>query len=168
MIKKIKEFFIYIFFGEDKKSDLLFFLFIIFVYGIIYLIYPPLFSVIVTPSMEHKYFYPEKYLKYNITLQNFSTFPYPNGLYVGDVMIILPIDPKYINVGDVVLYKGMYKYKEDIFHRVVGINNNSFIIIGDNNPGPIVEEYENNMPPERILGVGILRIPFIGIIKTLI
>jgi hypothetical protein len=40
--------------------------------------------------------------------------------------------------------------------------------MGDDNPGPIIFEGENNMDPNRIIGVGILRIPLLGYIKLLI
>ncbi|MGC9133323.1 MAG: hypothetical protein ACP5GJ_02890 [Nanopusillaceae archaeon] len=169
MIKKIKEFFVYTFFGNDILSDILFILFSIFIYIILYFIYPPLFSVIVSPSMEHSYFSISKYSQYNITLNQFYSFPYPNGLYVGDVIIIFPINQNYLRIGDVILYKGINIFRnEDIFHRIIGYNNTNFIIMGDNNPGPIIFEDEEDMPPDRILGIGILRIPFLGYIKLLI
>lgn len=169
MIKKIKNLFEYIFFGNDLLSDLLFFIFVIIIYGLIYIFYPPLFSVIVSPSMEHTNFYISKYKPYNITINDFYHFPYPNGLYIGDMMIIFPINTEYLEKGDVILYKGISIFKgEDIFHRIIGYNGTNFIIMGDNNPGPIYIEDEEDMPPSRIIGVGILRIPFLGYIKLLI
>jgi signal peptidase I len=169
MIKKIKKIIVRIFFGDDYLSDILFIIFIFIVYFIIQLVYPPLFSVIVSPSMEHHNFNFQKYEQYNITQQEFFQFPYPNGLYVGDIVIILPIDTQYLKLGDLILYKGTSLYKgEYIFHRVVGYNNGNFIIMGDNNPGPIIFEGENNMDPNRIIGIGILRIPLLGYIKLLI
>jgi hypothetical protein len=119
--------------------------------------------------MEHYYFNFQKYSQYNITQKEFSQFPYPNGLYAGDIIIILPINTQYLEIGDVILYKGISLYKnEDIFHRIVGYNNSNFIIMGDNNPGPIIFEGENDMNPNRIIGIGILRIPLLGYIKLLI
>jgi hypothetical protein len=119
--------------------------------------------------MEHHNFNFQKYEQYNITQQEFFQFPYPNGLYVGDIIIILPIDTQYLKPGDVILYTGTSLYKgEYIFHRIVGYNNSNFIIMGDNNPGPIIFEGENNMNPNRIIGIGILRIPLLGYIKLLI
>ncbi|BBL45575.1 signal peptidase [Nanobdella aerobiophila] len=169
MIKKLKKYIEYIFFGDDLKSDILFIILILIIYSIVNLIYPPLFSVIVSPSMEHTYFNIKKYSTYNITINNFTEFPYPNGLYIGDIVIILPINTQYLQIGDMILYKGISIYSgEDIFHRIIGYNNTNFIIMGDNNPGPIVFENENDMPPNRIVGTGILRIPFLGYIKILI
>ena len=169
MIKKIKELIIRIFFGDDYLSDILFIIFIFVAYFIIQIVYPPLFSVIVSPSMEHYYFNFQKYAQYNITQQEFSQFPYPNGLYAGDIIIILPINTQYLEIGDVILYKGISLYKnEDIFHRIVSYNNSNFIIMGDNNPGPLIFEGENDMNPNRIIGMGILRIPLLGYIKLLI
>ncbi|MFZ8801165.1 MAG: S24/S26 family peptidase [Candidatus Nanopusillus sp.] len=170
MIEKIKKIIIRIFFGDDYLSDVLFIIFIFIIYFIIQLIYPPLFSVIVSPSMEHHNFNFQKYEQYNITQQEFFQFPYPNGLYVGDIVMILPIDTQYLKPGDVILYIGTSLYKgEYIFHRIVGYNNNgNFIIMGDNNLGPIIFEDENNMDPNRIIGIGILRIPLLGYIKLLI
>ncbi len=169
MIKKIRNFFIYILFGNDLTSYLLFIIFILMIYIIIQLTYPPLFSVVVTPSMEHKNFVCEKYEKYNLTCSNFSKFPYPAGINAGDIVIILPVI-KEINVGDVVLYKSKNGSIE-IFHRVIGKyyedGKEYYILMGDNNLGPLLYENETKMDKNRIIGVGVIRIPFLGLLRLI-
>jgi signal peptidase I len=164
---KVKNVFVYIFFGDDIKSDIIFVAILLTIYIAIQLTFPYLISVVMTTSMEHTYFSIEKYKPYNITLQEFEGWPFPNGINRGDIVIILPVsDPLVdIRVGDVVLYKGVYG--RPIMHRVIKkVDDKCFVIMGDNNPGPLVYEGETCMPPRRIIGKVVFRIPYLGLPKV--
>ncbi len=170
--KKLLDFLKYVFFGKDLKSDLLFFGFLLLLYITMKVTYPYLLSVVMSPSMEHTNFNYEKYLRYNITEEEIKNWPFIRGINRGDIVIIFPIeDPlKDIKEGDVVLYIGVDG--RPIMHRVIKIVNISnsvcFIIMGDNNPSPIYYQKENCMPPERIIGKVIFRIPYLGIPKVIL
>lgn len=159
ILRKISNFFKYLFFGKDWKSDFLFILFvIIIVIAIGY--YYPFIDVVVSSSMEHTAFNCLKYERFNITCQEFEHFPFSNGINVGSIVIILPVNLNNLKVGDVVLYKydGIY-----ILHRIVKIENESgkliFCVMGDNNPGPLPFE----CPLQgKIIGEAVLDIPYLG------
>jgi len=167
---KFLDFLKYVFFGKDLKSDLLFFGFILTFYVTMQLTFPYFLSVVMSPSMEHTYFNYEKYLKYNISEEEIKTWPFNGGINKGDVVIIFPVkNPiKDIQEGDVVLYIGVDK--KPIMHRVIKIINTSdsscFVIMGDNNPAPIYYQGESCMPPDRIIGKVVFRIPYLGMPKV--
>jgi len=158
-------------FLEEEKSDWLFIIILILFYIVMQLTFPYFLSVVMSTSMQHESFSCEKYLKYNITCEDIASWPYQNGINQGDVVIIIPVNPyKDIKVGDVILYRGLDG--KDILHRVIKIVNESnklyFVVMGDNNPGPIPFQKEDKMEPERIIGKAIIRIPYLGIPKVLL
>lgn len=170
--KKFLGFLKYIFFGKDLKSDLLFLGLVFAFYIAMKLTFPYFLSVVMSPSMEHTNFNYEKYLRYNITEEEIKNWPFGEGINKGDVVIIFPVkDPlKDIKEGDVVLYMGVDG--KPIMHRVIKIintsNNICFVIMGDNNPAPIYYQREDCMPPDRIIGKVVFRIPYLGMPKVLL
>ncbi len=107
---------------------------------------------------------------FNLSLSDFKNFKYDNGLNIGDVMILYGKNPKNIKVGEVLVFVPQdirfFKLKGPVIHRVVkkwidkkgGIH---FQTKGDHNPRSF-NNFENNITEKNIIGVGILRIPFIG------
>jgi signal peptidase I len=110
-------------------------------------------------------FYEER----KISKEEFFRFPFANGFNKGDLIILKGKKPSDIRVGDVIVYSaGNF---EPIIHRVVSINISSdgnstryyFTTKGDHNPESIIHDL--NIPQEKILGVGVLRSPYLGSIK---
>jgi len=166
MIKKILQKIInaikFIFFGKGWKSDLAFFIFIISIIIIVQLIYPYLFSVVYTNSMEHTNFNCTTYERFNISCEMFNSFPFKNGINVGDLVITVPTNYKDVKVGDVVVYISPFNYP--ILHRVV-VKNDSFVCIkGDNNPGFLPWECPL-YNPNAIVGKAVFRIPYVGYVR---
>jgi len=155
----------FVLFGEGWKSDLAFFIFIVSIISIIQFVYPYFFSVVYTNSMEHKNFNCSLYESFNISCQMFNSFPFKNGINVGDLVITIPTSYKDVRVGDVVVY--ISPLNHPILHRVV-IKNDSFICIkGDNNPGFLPWECPL-YNPNKIVGKAIFRIPYVGYIRIFI
>ncbi len=149
----------FIFFGKGWKSDLAFAIFVFSIVVIIQVIYPYLFSVVYTSSMEHTHFNCSTYIKFNITCKMFEKFPFKNGINVGDVVIVLPASYKDVKVGDVVLYINPNGYP--VLHRVVIKKNNTICVKGDNNRGFLPWECPL-YNPKAIVGKAVFRIPYIG------
>ncbi len=113
---------------------------------------------------------------FNITKSNFTHFEYKNGLNIGDVMVLYGKNPKDIKVGDVIVFipedKRFFEQMGPVIHRVVKKWKTSdgkyhFQTKGDHNPKSF-ENFETNIPQKNILGVPILRIPYIGYVKLLV
>jgi len=163
--RKIIDLFKFVFFGEGWKSDLAFLIFIVLIIAVIQLIYPYLFSVVYTNSMEHTNFDCKTYENFNISCQMFDSFPFKDGINVGDVVITIPTNYKNVKVGDVVVYISPQKYP--VLHRVVIKNESTICIKGDNNPGFLPWEcplYKSNA----IVGKAIFKIPYLGYIRIFI
>lgn len=110
------------------------------------------------------------YQNYNITSQQFSKFPFSNGFNKGDVIILWHADQENLHLGDVLVFKG--SAPQPIIHRIVKIwnedNNYYYQTKGDHNSNSINGLLgETNINEERILGKGILRIPYLGWIKII-
>ncbi|MFP4402170.1 MAG: signal peptidase I [Candidatus Nanoarchaeia archaeon] len=119
--------------------------------------------------------------EFNISGEEFELFPYSDGMNRGDVIIVYGKDPSNINVGDIVLFKGQDKVQlpngeeesrfyldyGPIIHRVVEkkFENDTYYFTtkGDNNPQVI--SYEKNIPQEDIIGVAVIRVPYLGLIN---
>lgn len=202
----IKSYIHYIFKGDDFISHLLFFivLFVGFKFLLIPLIgfilntsYP--MTAIVSESMEQDLDsrvcgkVPSKNATYwqtcgayykknfNITQDEFNSFPYRNGMNRGDVIIVYGKSPSSINEGDIILFKGQDKIQlpngevesrfylnyGPIIHRVVDIKRQNetlyYTTKGDNNMQTV--KYEKNIPQEDVIGVAVFRIPYLGIIN---
>jgi signal peptidase I len=118
---------------------------------------------------------------FNISQSEFNSFAYSSGMNRGDVIIVYGKEPSQINQGDIILFKGQDKIKlpngeeesrfylnyGPIIHRVVDIEekNNTFYYTtkGDNNIQTV--KYERDIPQEDVIGVAVLRIPYLGLIN---
>ncbi|MFT4244036.1 MAG: signal peptidase I [Candidatus Woesearchaeota archaeon] len=209
-VKDLKSFIKYVFKGEDLVSHVLFFitLFIFFKLILLPLVgfllqtsYP--LTAIVSESMEQRLnndmicgnriddsnsnlnfwdicgnFYEDNL---DISKQDFQNFKFSNGMNRGDVIIGYGRDPKNIQVGDVILFKGQDKVqlsngKEEslfylnfgpIIHRVVEIefedNIFYFTTKGDNNP--LIMSKEVRIPQDDVIGTAVIRIPYLGLLN---
>lgn len=113
---------------------------------------------------------------YNLTKEVFYEFEYKNGLNIGDVMVLYGKDPKKIEVGEVLIFipqdRNFFETKGPVIHRVVekwSDENNKihFRTKGDHNPQSI-QNFENDITEDNVIGVSIARIPFIGYAKILL
>ena len=123
---------------------------------------PPLPIVsVVSDSMYHTSGFDEWWTKnsvdYNqlgIGEHEFTRFPNANGLSRGDLLIaVRPDNPK---VGDILIYR---KFGSDftIVHRLVNIENDFYIVKGDNNrvaDPPVVKSY--------VVGKVVFAVPILG------
>jgi signal peptidase len=87
-------------------------------------------------------------------------------IQTGGVVVILPVDPETVKVGDVVTYASL-SGKSLTTHRVIAIQNQperQFITKGDANknpdPSPIL--------PSQIVGIVVFSFPFVGYLITYI
>lgn len=117
--------------------------------------------------------YYEKF--YNMTKSEFETFEYKNGLNIGDVMVLYGKDPENIEIGEVLIFKPLdeefFATKGPVIHRVVNKwEENGTIYFrtkGDHNPQSFTN-FEERIPEENVIGVSILRIPFLGYAKLML
>ncbi len=123
---------------------------------------------VVSSSMEHnKWFedwWPENnnpYNSLNITKEEFIKYSFRNGFNKGDLMIL--IGAKNIKRGDVLVYYSP-SLPNPIIHRAVIIND-KISTKGDNVNR--IQEFEKEIPRDRVIGKAILRIPFLGYIKII-
>lgn len=123
---------------------------------------------VVSSSMEHinpevtYYGWLEKNLGYNRSY--IESWPFPNGLNVGDMPIVMGSDE--YKVGDIIVYQ-VDGIPAPIIHRVIKINpDGTFQTKGDNNLTQL--PYEKHVPKEKIYGKVIFIIPKIGYVKVLI
>jgi len=110
---------------------------------------------------------------YGITLPLFKTFNYENGLNIGDVMVLYGKDPQKIEVGEVLVFiptdRSFFINKGPVIHRVVKkwkdeSGKYHFQTKGDHNPLSM-DNFEHDIPQEDVIGVGVIRIPYIGYAK---
>ncbi len=105
-----------------------------------------------------------------ITKQQFSSFPFVNGFDKGDVIILYKANRETIEIGDILVFQGTKP--QPIIHRVVKIweENGQFFYQtkGDHNSDSIQGTFgETKIDESRLLGKGILRIPYLGWLKIL-
>ncbi|MEM2115375.1 MAG: signal peptidase I [Candidatus Woesearchaeota archaeon] len=157
-----------------------------------YVLYPTLGFFLKTPypivavvsrSMEHKGSFEEWwnsgmynitqsqiYGSFNITLQQFKSFPFPNGLKKGDVILLYGKSPEEIEIGDVIVFST--PSGKAVIHRCVAKWNEDdvwyFTTKGDANLG-IAKDHsiqEFKIHQNRLLGVAFFRIPYLGLPKA--
>lgn len=112
---------------------------------------------------------------FNITKEEFNEFPYDNGLNIGDVMILYGKDPDKIDVGDVLVFipedRNFFEQKGPVIHRVVEIREENsekiFQTKGDHNPLSF-PNFETEINEDEIIGVGVVKIPFVGYAKIML
>jgi len=106
----------------------------------------------------------------NITKEEFANFPFKNGFDKGDVIIIWRASKENIDVGDVLVFKA--NKPQPIIHRVVKAwdenGTHYYQTKGDHNQNSIPSGLsETQINEDRVLGKGILRIPYLGWVKIL-
>jgi signal peptidase I len=110
------------------------------------------------------------YEQRNITKEQFQDFPFKNGFYKGDVIILWRASPKNIKVGDVLVFWS--SKPQPLIHRVVKIWTEDgkyyYQTKGDHNSNSIAGSLgETKIGEERVLGKGIIRIPYLGWLKII-
>lgn len=144
---------------------------------------------VVSDSMEHNQpvdtwwqQHEDIYLSYDITKDEFLTYPMKNGFNKGDIIVLWGTPAEKITQGDIIVFWGGKAYP--IIHRVVFVGQDEegryFATKGDNNLGQINEPPyldEKRVPVSRpcstepdgqcdvLLGEAVLRIPFLGWVK---
>lgn len=110
---------------------------------------------------------------FNITREKYDEFDYTNGLNIGDVMILYGSEPKDIEVGDILVFvpqsKAFFEQKGPVIHRVVKKWQDEngkyhFQTKGDHNAESF-NNFENDITEENVIGVAVVKIPFIGYVK---
>lgn len=110
---------------------------------------------------------------YNISQEDFSNFDYSKGLYVGDVMVLYGKKYENIYVGDVLVFipenLQWYQSHGPVIHRVVDRWQDKddkwfYRTKGDWNEKSFAN-FEQNISQDNVIGVPILRVPFIGYAK---
>lgn len=100
----------------------------------------------------------QTYATFGIDKETFLSFPFRNGLEIGDVIVVKK--SKEYKLGDVIVYQPTDR-KYSIIHRVVAINEDgTYQTKGDRNNGQF--QYEKRIHISQIYGKAILRIPMIG------
>lgn len=127
-------------------------------------------SAVISPSMEH--ISPEIQITYNQWLsQNgfnssvVSSWPFQNGINIGDLVIAYKASPSQIKVGDIIIYTATYEGEtEQIIHRVINetdINGSYYYTTkGDANPASL--PFEIKIPYDKVIGVVGTDIPYLG------
>ncbi len=107
------------------------------------------------------------YEETNISKGAFSAYPFSNGFNKGDLMILKGKKPGELKTGDVIVFRGAEK--DPVIHRVVSIGSGDgkyvFSTKGDNNDDQL--SYEKSIPPDRIIGKAVIKLPYLGNVKIL-
>jgi signal peptidase len=86
-------------------------------------------------------------------------------LNVGDIIIVRGVDPQTVTVGTIIIFHSPYEYDMPIVHRVIAVLNNggslSFETKGDHNG--VQDGWQ--VPAENLMGVYVMKIPYIGLIS---
>lgn len=116
----------------------------------------------------HGAFYEQE--PWNISREQFETFPFKNGFNKGDIMVLTGVDPDSMPIGTVIVYKSAKPYP--IIHRYIGTNEvplrgEYLVSKGDNNrlifAGPELNEFR--VPKDWVFGKATFRIPYLGYVK---
>jgi len=103
----------------------------------------------------------------NLQQQQFQKFPFKQGLNKGDIVIVWRAKPEKIQIGDVLIFQG--NKPQPIIHRLVkkweAQGQFYFQTKGDHNDKSSSSIPETKISENRLLGKGILRIPYLGWIK---
>lgn len=107
----------------------------------------------------------------NISQDRFEKFPFDDGFNKGDVIVLKGKDPYSIEVGDVLIFEAKAERSYPIIHRVIDTRtangSHVFETKGDHNPTQInnsrVNEY--SISEDDVIGVGMVRIPYVGYLK---
>jgi len=106
------------------------------------------------------------YEEHNITKSEFNKFIFKNGFNKGDIIFIYGTDPKNLKTGDIIVFKSAVK-AEPIIHRIVDINeiNGELVFTTKGDHNGTYGNVDKNITEDKILGRGVLRVPFLGWFK---
>ncbi len=86
-------------------------------------------------------------------------------LNVGDIIIVRGADPHVVTVGTIIIFHSPYEWDMPIVHRVIAVLNDggqlSFETKGDNNQ--VQDGWK--IPAANLIGVYVLKIPYLGLIS---
>lgn len=115
---------------------------------------------------------------FNMTLDQFETFDYSNGLNIGDVMILYGKDPQDIEIGEILVFvpgdQQWYANYGPVIHRVVDKWEDDkgewhFTTKGDHNPEVITRNnFEKDITEDQVIAVGVFKVPWLGYGKILL
>ncbi len=160
--------------GGQSWISFLFYIIIVYL-GVSYIFLPALYhftsinyiSAVVSGSMDHSA--PDIQYTYNFWLQqrgfNYTSWPYPNGVSIGSLVIAYKTPASQINIGDVIVYDIKYQgITEEVIHRVINrteINGTYYFTTkGDANPASL--PFEINIPYSDITGKVQTVVPYLG------
>jgi len=132
---------------------------------------------VVSDSMEHDGSFDDwwasqedLYLEFNITKNEFNSYPLRNGFNKGDIIILLGANPDKLHRGDIIVYWGGKQYP--IIHRIVAVDIDTmgryYQTKGDHNRGQIINPpflNERHVAPDQLVGKAVLRVPYLGWVK---
>jgi len=110
----------------------------------------------------------DKYLAFDITKDIFFDFGFRRGFTKGDILLIVGVKPKRVEVGDVIIF--VANQRNPIIHRVVDVKEIEgefvFQTIGDNNNGQLV--FEKSISGDQLVGRAVFRLaPYAGWVKLI-
>ncbi|MBU0457581.1 MAG: signal peptidase I [Nanoarchaeota archaeon] len=110
------------------------------------------------------------YEEKGITKEQFKKFSFKNGFNKGDVIILWRANKNNLEVGNILVFQG--NKPQPIIHRIVDKQEEEGKIYyqtkGDHNSDSISGTYgEIKIDEERLLGKGVIRIPYLGWLKIL-
>lgn len=94
----------------------------------------------------------------NMTKQEFESFPFGNGLDVGDMILVMNTED--VRTGDIIVFNQPLR-QVPIIHRVYSVNGSAVLTKGDNNLSP------DPSATGKIYGKAVFRIPLLGWVKIL-
>ena len=109
------------------------------------------------------------YEKKGISKEEFKQYPFKNGFNKGDIIVLWRADKENLEVGDVLIFQA--NKPQPIIHRIVRIYEEGGQLFyqtkGDHNEDSSTSINELNIGEERIIGQGVLKIPYLGWLKIL-
>ena len=86
-------------------------------------------------------------------------------LNVGDIIVVRGVDPQTVTVGTIIIFHSPYEYDMPIVHRVIAVFNDGgtlfFETKGDHND--VQDGWR--VPAENLMGVYVMKVPYIGLIS---
>ncbi len=132
-------------------------------------------SAVVSGSMEHtqptiQFTYNQWLLQHGFNSSVTDSWPFQNGINIGDLAIAYKATPQQINVGDVIIFKATYQgVSEEVIHRVINISvvNGTYYYTTKGDANPTSLQFEYNIPYSAVIGKVNAVVPFLGYPKYL-
>ena len=109
------------------------------------------------------------YENQGITKEQFLKFPFDDGFRKGDVIILWRANKNNLKVGDILVFQA--GRPQPLIHRIVNIWEEDkkmfYQTKGDHNAQSYPSLDETKISEDRVLGKGLLRIPYLGWLKIL-